>query len=60
MSIKQPKDRKSLHPFATTLYIKPNTAVYRLCAVKPKRKAIRAGMQLWYKIPKSQVRTKTN
>ena len=47
MSIKQPKARKSLHRFATTLDVKPNTDVRSLCAGKSKHKAILSGSQLW-------------
>ena len=52
VSIKQPKARKPLHQFATTLDVKPNIVIRRLCDVKSKRKAIITGSQLWSKIPK--------
>ena len=60
VSIKQPKVRKSLRKFTTTLDVKPKTVIRRLCAAKSKRKEIRAGSNLWYNIPKRKVRTKVN
>ena len=60
VSIKQTKARKSLGNFATTLDVKPKTAVHRLCADKSKRNTIRAVSQVWYKIPKRQCCTKIN
>ena len=60
MSTKQPKARKPLCKFATTLNVKPKTYIHRICADKSKCKEIISCSQVWSKIPNIQGHTKIN
>ena len=55
VTVKNPSERKLLRQFLDTLEVKPNTTVYRFCAVTSKRKAIRAGSMFCYSIPKKHI-----
>ena len=57
MTVKYLSTRKSLRQFYEVLDVKQKHSVLRLGAARSKRKAIRAGIVLWYSILKRQVPT---
>ena len=59
-TVKKTNTRKSINQSTKVLDVKNKTAVHRLGAAKLKHKYIRAGIMLWYSIPKRLRHIKIN